>query len=205
MITNTENDYSNSGLGDDTMVGIADGYDVLEDHGGDDTIMGNGGNDLVISRSGGDFITLGGDGNASISTVRVYPTHEKAHNFGFKDKEDTRQCTKIIDVWEETTIELVMDDPWYPDHKFTNEDDFCAVLVHGWELEFYWADNGWSSDTGMNKVDIWYSRETGAADLCLSALDSECTYPQDLLAPFCITYMVNCEKKPVSVDSTVAE
>jgi len=205
-----ESDYHNSGLGDDTLTGVAAGFEILEDHGGKDTIDTAGGNDLVISRSGGDFITLGGDGDTMINTVRVYPTHEKDHLFGWKDQGDNKQCTKIIDALEETTIELVMDDPWYPDHKFTNDDDFCAVLVHGWELEWYWVDDGWAAG-GPNKVDIWFSRSTGAADLCLSNSDAVCTGPEgslpedDVLAPFCITYWVKCEEKPVSVPSTVEE
>ena len=210
-ITVTLNDYVNTGLGDDTVTGGA-GYNIIEDHGGDDTITGGAKDDLVISRDGGEIITLLGDANASINTVRVYPTHEKDHLFGWKDPEDTRQCTKIIDVWEETTIELVMDDQWYPDHKFTNEDDFCAVMVHGWELEWYWSDltdgsAGWTADAGTNKVDIWYSRSNGQADLCLSSSETECEGPDSasILAPFCITYWVKCDPKPVSVASTVEE
>jgi hypothetical protein len=206
-----ESDYHNSGLGNDMLTGVAGGFEILEDHGGKDTIDAAGGNDLVISRSGGDIITLGGDGVDNISTVRVYPTHEKDHLFGWKDQGDLVQCTKITDVWEETTIELVMDDLWYPEHKFTNEDDFCAVMVHGWELEWYWAADGWAPNAGGNKVDIWYSRSTGAADLCLSTSASDCTGPEGslpsdaVLAPFCITYWVKCEEKPVSVPSTVEE
>ena len=205
------NDYHNSGLGDDTVTGFATGFEILEDHGGKDVIVSSGGNDLIISRSGGDFITLGGDGDANINTVRVYPTHEKDHLFGWKDQSDMKQCTKIIDTWEETTIELVMDDLWFPEHKFTNEDDFCATMVHGWELEWYWVDDGWTADAGGNKVDIWFSRSTGAADLCLSNSDAECTGPEgslpsdDVAAPFCITYWVKCDEKPVSVPSTVEE
>jgi hypothetical protein len=88
-ITGTENDYHNSGLGDDTVTGFATGFEVLEDHGGKDVIDTAGGNDLVISRSGGDIITLNGDGVDNINTVRVYPTHEKDHVFGFKDQADT--------------------------------------------------------------------------------------------------------------------
>ena len=154
------NDYTNSGLGDDMVTGQATGYEIIEDHGGDDTIIASGGtgNDLIISRDGGDFITLGGDGDMSINTVRVYPTHEKDHLFGWKDQDNPKQCTKITDAREETTIELVMDDPWYPEHKFTNEDDFCAVRVQGWELEWYFDD--WA-DEAPNKVDIWFSRSNG--------------------------------------------
>ena len=62
---------------------------MIEDHGGKDTIDTAGGNDLVISRSGGDIITLNGNGDTDINTVRVYPTHEKDHLFGFKDQADS--------------------------------------------------------------------------------------------------------------------
>jgi len=88
-VTGTENDYHNSGLGDDTVNGFPTGFEVLEDHGGKDIIDTMGGNDLVISRSGGDTITLNGNGGTMINTVRVYPTHEKDHLFGFKDQADT--------------------------------------------------------------------------------------------------------------------
>jgi hypothetical protein len=102
-----------------------------------------------------------------------------------------------------------MDDQWYPDYKFTNEDDFCAVMVHGWELEWYFGTD-WTAD-GPNMVDIWYSRSTGAADICLSGSADVCqgptgSLPEEGIAPdFCITYWVKCDPKPVSVASTVEE
>merc|ERR1712151_3059 len=82
------------GVGDD-MITIAGPNDYTNSGLGDDTIISAGGNDLIISRDGGDFITLGGDGDMSINTVRVYPTHEKDHLFGWKDQDNTKQCTKI--------------------------------------------------------------------------------------------------------------
>jgi len=170
---------------------------------------------LIISRDGGDIITLGGDAEASIQTVRIYPTHEKDHLFGSKHLfNDPLQCTKVLDVWEETNFELVLDDLWYPDAKYTNEDDFCSVLVHGWELEWYWydaieMDGDWIPDAGTNKVDIWFSRETGAADFCLSEAADECDYDITINTPalggFCITYWVKCEPKDFSAPSTVEE
>jgi len=66
-------------------------------------------------------------------------------------------------------------------------------------------------DDAANIVDIWYSRETGAADLCLNASPAACagpagSKPNDVVkAPFCITYWVKCDEKPVSVPSTVDE
>merc|ERR1712003_423038 len=162
------------------VTGLATGYDTIEDKGGDDTIIATGGNDLIISRDGGDIITLGGDGSASISTVRVYPTHEKDHVYGRKTPGNTRTCTKINDVWEETSIELVMDDPWYPDTEYTNEDDFCSTLVHGWELAWYWDMDGWNADAGTNPVDVWFSRSTGEASLYLSVADTTCRGPGDM-------------------------
>lgn len=106
----------------------------------------------------------------------------------------------------------MLDDPWYPDAKYTNEDDFCSVLVHGWELEWYWADSGdWAADAGGNKVDIWFSRETGAADFCLSDSATACDYAifVPVVGPakgdFCITYWVKCEPKDFSAPSTVEE
>lgn len=52
----------------------------------------------------------------------------------------------------------MLDDPWYPDYKYTNEDDWCALLVHGWELAWYWGED-WQ-DSG-DPVSVWFSRETG--------------------------------------------
>jgi hypothetical protein len=108
-------------------------------------------------------------------------------------------------MWEETTVELVMDDPWYPDTEYTNEDDFCSMLVHGWELEWYWDNDGWSPADGGNTVDIWFSRSTGEASFCLSVDDADCRGPDasDIVAPFCIDYWLKCDSKPVSVASTV--
>ena len=177
---------------------------------------------MIISRSGADLVTGGGDfeGN-SIQTLRVYPTHESDHFFGAKDPLDTLQCTKYLDATMMTNFELVLDDLWYPDAKYTNEDDFCSVLVHGWELEWYW-DNYEGADcvpmaemldgTDLvsdavtctnNMVDIWFSRETGQADFCLSSSATECNGPDDSAEDFCITYWVKCDPKPYSSPSTV--
>jgi hypothetical protein len=101
-----------------------------------------------------------------------------------------------------TTFELVMDDPWFPQNKYTNEDDFCSVLVHGWELEWYW--DSWSAEAA-NMVDIWFSRETGAADFCLSNSAAVCRGPTDGAEDFCITYWVKCDPKPYSSPSTVEQ
>ena len=66
-----------------------------------------------------------------------------------------------------------MDDLWFPDAKYTNDDDFCSTLVHGWELGWYWAEEGWMEEM-HNIVDIWFSRETGAADFCLADSSENC-------------------------------
>jgi hypothetical protein len=89
------NDYWNGGGGDDTFTdaGAAAGYTTYEDLWGADTIGMAGGNDLVISRDGGDVITIGNTGNGvgvvdaamGVSTVRIYPTHDKDHVYGQKD------------------------------------------------------------------------------------------------------------------------
>ena len=98
----------------------------------------------MISRSGGDVIRLGNTptpgpsnpGSAGVSTVRVYPTHEGDHLFGGGTfgPGALSQCTRILDVMNATNIELVLDDPFYPNWQHTNEDDWCSVLVNGWEL-----------------------------------------------------------------------
>ena len=114
-------------------------------------------------------------------------------------------------MWDETDVELVLDDPWYPDAKYTKEDDYCAVLVHGWELGWYWdAWRGGSgtSGNGNNRVDIWFSRETGAADFCLHPpvlldIGASCVGPEETEDGFCITYWVKCEPKDYDTPSTV--
>lgn len=177
-MTNTDKDgYLNSGLGNDKITGVAASFEILEDHGGNDEIKAKGGNDLIISRDGGEIVTGGGEETGlMIQTLRVYPTHEKDHLFGAKDPSDKLQCTKFLDASMNTNFELVLDDLWYPDAKYTNEDDFCSVLVHGWELEWYWPDLFVATDNS-NKVDIWFSRETGAADFCLSTSETDCEGP----------------------------
>ena len=109
-------DYLNTGLGDDTVTGAADNFEIIEDAGGKDTISAGTYDDLIISRSGGEIITGNGDGMTTVQTVRVYPTHEKDHFFGWKDPDDTLQCTLMIDTQQYTNFQLVLDDPWYPDY-----------------------------------------------------------------------------------------
>lgn len=210
-ITLTLNDYTNSGLGDDTITGAASSFDVYEDHGGDDTITAGTHDDLIISRGGGEIITGGGDnGDLTVQTIRIYPTHETDHLFGWRDPSDLRQCTKMTDVRETTNFELVLDDQWYPDYKYTNDDDYCSLLVHGWELAWYWGDDMvspsyyWTVED-TNTVDIWFSRDTGMADFCLSSSATECVGEPYESAPFCITYWVKCEKKSFAEPSTVEQ
>jgi hypothetical protein len=167
VFTTTKDDYHNSGLGNDTVTGLNNEEDVIEDHGGKDVVRTLGGDDLFISNSGGDIVDFG-QKNGDQNTLRLYPTHDKDHLFGWKDMRDGRQCTTIVDMWDETDVELVLDDPWYPDAKYTKEDDYCAVLVHGWELGWYWDAWNPTNPSNDNRVDIWFSRETGAADFCLN-------------------------------------
>lgn len=123
-----------SGGGDDTIMGMAMEFEILEDFAGNDMIMAAPKDDLIISRDGGEIITGGGDGGTTVQTVRVYPTHEKDHYFGVKDPTNLNQCTKMVDAHEYTNFELVLDDPWYENAEYTNDDDYCALLVPGWEL-----------------------------------------------------------------------
>lgn len=202
-IQTTQDDHYNTGLGNDIVMGKANSFETIEDHGGNDLVLSMGGNDLLISRDGGDFYMLSGDnGDKSVQTVRVYPTHEKDHLFGWKHPEDLRQCVKLLDMRDVTNVELVLDDPWFPDHKYTNEDDFCSELVHGWELGWYW--DSWKEGEG-NNVDIWFTRETGEATFCLSDEMSECSGQPKLRASeeHCITYWVKCENRDYSTPSTV--
>merc|ERR1712113_146670 len=114
-------------------------------------------------------------------------------------------------MWDETDVELVLDDPSFPDYKYTKDDDYCAVLVHGWELGWYWnswddGEDGEDESSGDNRVDIWFSRETGAADFCLNPSNeflADCVGPADTEDGFCITYWVECEAKDYDTPSTV--
>jgi len=123
-----------SGRGDDDITGIMEEFEILEDFAGNDEITAGSYDDLIISRGGGEIITGGGDGEMTVQTVRVYPTHDQDHYFGAKNVENDRQCTKMIDAHEYTNFELVLDDPWYENAEYTNDDDYCALLVPGWEL-----------------------------------------------------------------------
>jgi len=172
-------DHLISVSGDDTVTGTALMFEILEDFAGKDTITADSYDDLIISRGGGEIITGAGDGMLTVQTVRVYPTHEKDHFFGAKDPSDVLQCTKMIDAHEYTNFELVLDDPWYANAEYTNDDDYCALLVPGWELQWYWSnddDSLWAATAAPGtpaKIDIWFSR-TGQADFCLSSSETEC-------------------------------
>ena len=117
----------------------------------------------------------------------------------------------MTDAREATNFELVLDDQWYPDAKYTNEDDYCSLLVHGWELAWYWGlttdtpTAGYWLDEMANVVDIWFSRDTGMADFCLSSSMTECLGEPHDEAPFCITYWVKCAKKRFDEPSTVEQ
>lgn len=193
-------DHLISGSGDDTVTGTALMFEILEDFAGKDTITADSYDDLIISRGGGEIITGAGDGMLTVQTVRVYPTHEKDHFFGAKDPSDVLQCTKMIDAHEWTNFELVLDDPWYANAEYTNDDDYCALLVPGWELQWYWAndaDSLWALDAPA-KIDIWFSR-TGQADFCLSSSATECEGPYEFsMAAYCLSYWVKCDKPAAS-------
>ena len=77
-------DYTNSGLGDDIVTGLNNQEDVIEDHGGKDIVDTRGGDDYFISNSGEDIVRFG-QKNKDQNTLRLYPTHDKDHLFGWKD------------------------------------------------------------------------------------------------------------------------
>lgn len=168
--TNAAHGHLISGGGNDSINGTPAEFEILEDFAGDDTIVANSKDDLIISRGGGEIITGNGTGDTTVQTVRIYPTHDTDHYFGAKDPTNVRQCTKMLDTQMYTNFELVLDDPWYENAEYTNDDDYCALLVPGWELEWYWTDD-WVA--AGQKVDIWFSR-TGAADFCFSDSMSDC-------------------------------
>lgn len=96
-----DEDYVNTGLGDDTVTGSTS-FNIIEDHGGKDTVsMYAGSDNILISRSGGDTYSSAATVGANPSEVNeywIYPTHEHGnHYFGAKNPDDTLQCT-IIDT-----------------------------------------------------------------------------------------------------------
>lgn len=114
----------------------------------------------------------------------------------------------MIDAQDYTNFELVLDDPTRHDFQYTDDDDHCALLVHGWELAWYWLpssadcgeEDGCDYDYSANSldaqtIDIWFSRETGMADFCASDSLEECTGAPYDVYDFCITYWVQCEAR----------
>jgi len=73
-----DEDYVNTGLGDDTVVGNGN-FNIIEDHGGDDTVTayGAGNDNILISRSGGDSYssTTGASDGSQVNEYWIYPTH----------------------------------------------------------------------------------------------------------------------------------
>jgi len=97
----------------------------------------------------------------------------------------------MIDAYEWTNFELVLDDPWYPGAEYTNADDYCALLVPGWELQWYWST--WA-DEAAQEVDIWFSRN-GSADFCMSDSNSVCQGPYESDDnTFCLSYWLECDR-----------
>lgn len=186
-LMNEESDYWNMGGGDDTFTSdLQTGYETYEDLWGQDMVDMKGGNDLVISRDGGETIKLGNEGAGGIgtgdtvqdkkgvSTVRIYPTHEKDHVYGQKDETTRGQCVIIKDMWEVTNIELVLDDPWHPESQYGDDDDYCSLLLHGWELQWYFgatATPAWKTSMS-SKMHVWFSRSTGEASFCVGDSDT---------------------------------
>ena len=85
----------------------------------------------------------------------IYPTTEKAlfDNLSLRRANDEwpisgnntksrkNECTKVLGLQPQDTIQLRLDDPTVEDHKFTNDDDECAVEIDGWEVIWRLGDD----------------------------------------------------------------
>ena len=71
-----DEDYVNTGLGDDTVMGN-DKFNIIEDHGGDDTVSMYTNDNILISRSGGDVYapTIVTADGTEVNEYWIYPTH----------------------------------------------------------------------------------------------------------------------------------
>lgn len=213
-------DYINTGLGNDFITLGGPGDDILEDHAGRDVMKGGPGSDILISRSGGDVLYGGGmytdvlgavvaaeDAEGDCNTYVIYPTSEKDHHFDWTPTNTktaaTYTCTKICGMQLYDTIEFRADDPTFEDYKYTDDDDTCALRVDGWEIEWYLAPGlvdddgatGFVPETSI--LDIWFSRETGMAHICLNVE----TVPANMCSggpdgevsnDYCLAYWVQC-------------
>lgn len=114
-------------------------------------------------------------------TYVIYPTHEKAHKFdwtpvNYNVGAGVFTCTKIVGMRLTDMIEFRLDDPFYEDYKYTDLDDTCALHVDGWELNWYLGDQISPPDddgvqpftVGDSVLDIWFSRKTQMAHICLN-------------------------------------
>ena len=107
----------------------------------------------------------------------IYPTTEKAlfdtyslrrandewPISGNNTKSRKNECTKILGLQSQDTIQLRLDDPTVEDHKFTNDDDECAVEIDGWEAIWRLGDD-WTE--GQTTLDVHFSRKEKKAIIC---------------------------------------
>lgn len=142
------------------------------------------------------------------NTYVIYPTSEKDHHFDWtpiNTKDSTSfTCTKICGMMLVDTIEFRLDDPDFADYKYTNDDDNCVLRVDGWEIEWYLGPGNVSDDgatgfvEGTSIIDVWFSRQTGMAHICLNVeagqRTNKCSGGPDgeVSNDYCLAYWVQC-------------
>lgn len=144
----------------------------------------------------------------------IYPTHEKDHHFDWTPTNlavgaTLFTCTKIFSMTLGDEIEFRLDDPDFEDYKYTDLDDTCALSVDGWEINWYLGpqvypptDDGVSPFTlGDSVLDIWFSRKTGMAHICLNPQPQQyllkCAGGPDgeVSNDYCLAYWIECKDK----------
>ena len=149
-------------------------------------------------------------------TYVIYPTHEKEHHFDWTPVNynvgmtgpNAFTCTKILGMTLTDMIEFRLDDPNYEDYKYTDLDDTCALDIDGWEINWYLGSSVTPPDddgimpfaVGTNVLDIWFSRKTQMAHICLGqpehATDKCMGGPDgEVSNDYCLAYWVQCKDK----------
>ena len=154
------------------------------------------------------------DEDGDCNTYVIYPTHEKNHKFDWTPVNYNVgallfTCTKIVGMTLTDMIEFRLDDPFYEDYKYTDLDDTCALHVDGWELNWYLGDQISPPDddgvqpftVGDSVLDIWFSRKTQMAHICLNTdpdhYFDKCDGGPDgeVSNDYCLAYWVQCKDK----------
>ena len=102
----------------------------------------------------------------------IYPTTEKSLNrpryefplFGNNTKSrQNNDCSHVLGMEAQDTIQFRLDDPTYENYQYTNDDDVCAVEIDGWEVIEKLGDQWTESETTL---DVYFSRKDRQAVIC---------------------------------------